>query len=338
MRRMLAALLGTGLALILLAGCAPAGLWRYPRPASVEEPESQPELLTVVLPQEADQILQDAMELLVAKAKDISGGQLLVQVTLAEDPLALYREGAAEAVVLTMDQAAQLEPQLEWLRLPFLFPSWENLLIALSDPEGPVMDGSLDQTMKGEVLGIYYGGSWGLGARSTLYLEEVGLEGMGTLGVAEELPGQEMLRELGAANLVSGSLEEQIQQFDKKELRALEIPLCGESLPQELKCFYPTRHRIDTHWLILQEDTQLSGKGKEYLRQAVSYTIASQNQARTAAEEEWLTFLETLGVEIRSPEADTVFDAGMKYIRDLYKEQPEPFQRMWEKLLPAMQG
>ena len=101
MRRMLAALLGTGLALILLAGCAPAGLWRYPRPASVEEPESQPELLTVVLPQEADQILQDAMELLVAKAKDISGGQLLVQVTLAEDPLALYREGAAEAVVLT---------------------------------------------------------------------------------------------------------------------------------------------------------------------------------------------------------------------------------------------
>lgn len=325
------------LCLALLGGCVPAGLWKYPRPAVPEAAKGEAELLTVVLPQDADQTLQDAMELLTAKAKDVSQGALILNVVFQEDTLALYKDGDADAVLLSDTMAAQLAPELSCTQLPFLYPSREALLTALGDTDGPVRDGALGRSLEGEVLAVYYGGTVGLASRSNLYLDDVGLEGIGVLGVLEGMPGAEMFTRLGARELDQSPALDQVKRFDAKELRAMEVPMGSQFLPSDIKYFYSTGHRVRTFWLLLRDGAELSSGGREHLRQAVSYTIRSQNQARVSQEEVWLAGLMETGIEVREQNPKAVFTAAQKYAKSAYQEELGIPQKLWGKLLPAMQ-
>ena len=327
-------------ALCLMAvGCAPAGLWKYPRAEVPEESPGPPELLEITLPSHGDQTLRDAMDLLTAKAKDISGGRLLLEISFAEDPLELYQSGEREAVMLSDVMVSQLEPALDCLELPFLYPSREDFLTALGDGEGPVKNGRFSQSLLGEVLAVYYGGTAGILSRNNLYLDEVGLESVGTLGFWEgESPeGQALMRHLGVQNLDLGSSQEQQERFSGKQLRAMEFFLDSETIPQEAKYFYYTRHRTRTFWLLLREDASLSEEGREYLRQATAYTIQSQNQARAALEESRADGLSQMGIEVLRIGMPDVFEDAGKYAAENYRAMgfvPE----LWQQMLPAMQG
>lgn len=324
--------------LVLLTACGKSDLWKYPRPVSQEKKErTEAETVTIILPQEADQSLLDAMELLIAKAKDVSEGQLLVEIKQEADPLSLYDNNEEIAALLYDDDVSRLAPILEVVRLPFLYPSFESILTVLSHPNGPLEEEPMVQDLKGEVLAIYYGGSVGLGSRTNLYLDQLGLEGVGALGILENQPGSELFTYLGVEELEQDVLDRQFSSFDAHNLRAIEIPIGYRRLPVELRYFYPTHHRIRTFWLLLGENTSLSKEGRQYLRQAVAYTIHNQNQARLALEEEWLTHLAGGGIEVSRENTQVINNLAFRYLRGEYQKLGFS-QKLWIYLQLAMRS
>lgn len=304
--------------LSLLTACGSYGLWKYPKEQILEQ-DNAIQLVTVALPPDADEVMLDTMEMLAAKAKELSDGHLIIKYAKDKDVLELYQQGSVDAALLWDTDIAKLNGRLTGLTAPFLFQDEEKLFTVLSNPNG-IAGSAAQKQLKGTVLAIYYGGTMGIATRSNQYLAEVGLEGISSLGADKSLLNNSIFEALGTKKIQFLLPEEMKELMEGQELRGMEVPLSG-NFPAEAKYLEVTRHRIRTLWLMCSQDAQLSSQHLSLLQEAVAYTIQSQNDSRNAAEESFLEQLEGSGVSVvRQDYSKALFTQAVKLYRDEYEE------------------
>ena len=300
------------LALALLAGCVPE-LSRYPRASSAPAPELPETVLTMDLPRDAGEAVQAAVGRFAAEVLELSGGAVTIELVPNREPLPALTHGATHLALVETGELVEAEPSLAFLEWPFLFSGPEEYLTAMGAEDGPVRgDPRLAETLGGEVIGLWYGGSAVLLGRGSFY-EEICFSNSG-LGVLEGLGGSSFFTGMG------------------EDLGAEEVHT-GE--PEALlEMLATTRHRTGGLWLVLREGA-VSPEVEEILRAAAAAAPETALEEGLAAEEALLAAAAEGGVRVDSGDYSQLTRASAAYFREHWQELGCP-SRAWEFLDPLL--
>ena len=274
---------------LVIPGCAGLSIGDYPRVEPSAAPQLEEQVLVLALPAGADDILLNMTYLLGAKLSELSQGALSLELRQVEEG-EILGTSIWDLALYTNEDLINADPDLAFLAAPFLFPSRESFLTILSNAQSPVRDNPLlEQQLGGQVIGVYYGGAMGFFCRSRFY-EEIGFSSA-DLGLLESsAPGAQVYQALDglkASTVVLASQEDLMDLAQGQEIKLMEAPR-GAQLPEggwdTFKYYEDTCHRYLGYWLVLGEQVDPALDG--IIRQAVAYTLASQEQERVAAEEE----------------------------------------------------
>lgn len=282
-------LIALSLALLLLCSCGTQNLHmeEYPR----VEPSANypaPQTLTVVLPDDADEVLESMILLLDAKIRELSGGNITLNVTKSSQRLGCTTPW--DLMLYTTDDLVAAREEMAFLTAPFLFPSRETFLTVASQPDGVVRGNvRLQNALEGEIVAVYYGGAMGFLCRGRLY-DEIGfLES--PVGILEdgELGADfyATLPEMEAKSVTVGDNETLRRLIAEEELRYAEAPR-SEPVPDDLtdtvRYYEDTQHRFFAYWLVTA--AHMDPMVQTIICEAASYTISQQNQQRLNYEDD----------------------------------------------------
>ncbi|MEG2088146.1 MAG: hypothetical protein RR022_08080 [Angelakisella sp.] len=266
-------------AVLLLSGCSiPVLKYPYLPPESLA---TQTIALRLVLPEDADELLQNAMTTLEAKALELSGGKIQLSSVTPKDMSASYQDGKAGLYLLNSKQVAALDAQLAFAGMPFLFGDPDKLLAILNDQEGFVSTSPVVRSrLQGTVLGVYYRAPTLL-LNANKHYEELGL--YGGAGVLDQLGASAGFTGLGVESQQEGSQEELLAAFADGTVKLCEI-LPNTVIPPkalaEVKSIELTNHRFDCWWLILRGSDTMDGQTVNILREAFAYTRQQYDDGR----------------------------------------------------------
>ena len=327
------------LVLALLAGCVPE-LSRYPRASSAPAPELPETVLTMDLPRDAGEAVQAAVGRFAAEVLELSGGAVTIELVPNREPLPALTHGATHLALVETGELVEAEPSLAFLEWPFLVSGPEEYLTAMGAEEGPVRgDPRLAETLGGEVLGLWYGGSAVLLGRGSFY-EEICFSNSG-LGVLEGLGGSSfftgMGEDLGAEEVHTGEPEALLEMLADRTVKYTEYPLSAldpAELPEEVHYLETTRHRTGGLWLVLREGA-VSPEVEEILRAAAAAAPETALEEGLAAEEALLAAAAEGGIRVDSGDYSQLTRASAAYFREHWQELGCP-SRAWEFLDPLL--
>lgn len=346
-------LLALLLALSLLGGCAQADLRRYPREEQENDPAGlEEETLRIAMPVDAPQLMWDTLDLLRAKIKELSDGRLKVTVRKAKYPIESYREGQADLYFFTTEEMIQMDDRLSFMTMPFLFPDADTMLTFLNDESGVVRNSTATQTrLRGEILGVYYGGTRAFLNRGRYY-DEVGF--YNNTAILPGHLGENAFIAAGAETLVVGEQEEIFNYLAQSTVKFGEyIP--GTEVPPEtlaqLRNVERTQHQFDGWWLVLSagKSANLSTQSRAVFKEAFAYTVQWEKQLMEADQTSQLDQLQQQIQQLQASESsssdtsersskitpastyDNAKAAMLDYYKDNWQELGIP-QDIWEAL------
>ncbi|MEG1943454.1 MAG: hypothetical protein RR049_06520, partial [Angelakisella sp.] len=187
---------------LMLSGCSTQVI-DYPRASPSSPPAISPLTLDITIPAESNEAVETAVVTLAAKLIELSGGNLRLEVYRAGDIADAMSRGGAGLYLLPSHQVAEADARLEFIEMPFLFGSAEELLTMLNSSDGEVRTSPVTkERLGGEVIGVYYGGTtWFLGKGQ--FYDEMGF--FNSMGVLAGYGGNECFSVLGAENITMGS-------------------------------------------------------------------------------------------------------------------------------------
>ena len=267
---------------LLLGGCVQADLRNYPRQEQEEDPAGlEEETIRIALPVDAPQIMWDTLDLLRAKIKALSDDRLKVTVRKAKYPIESYREGQADLYFFTTQEMVQMDDRLAFVQMPFLFSDADVMLTFLNDKSGVVRSSRATQTrLRGEILGVYYGGARVMLNRGRYY-DEVGF--YNTAAVLPDHLGEDAFIAAGAETLVIGTQEEIFSALASTTVKLGEyipgVPVPEETLSR-IKSVERTEHQFDGWWLVLSagKSASLSTQSRAIFEEALAYTVQWEKQ------------------------------------------------------------
>lgn len=284
-------LIGLCLTLALLAGCmSPAGLVN----PALESPT--PAAVTLWLPRDADEVLEQAASLLAQKAQELSNNSLTVTVEHADDPYASMADGLA---FVSLTRLGQAESRLTMLSRPFFFNSASQLELSLNSPRSQRL---LERLLPrcGNVVGALYGGSMNLLTTKKFY-DELGVE---TYSVSLQDPGcYNLFQTLKARTVALQSFQEGLAQTADKSVTALEIrfPQLAQVTVENVKLnFIPTRHYLYAHVLLAGDELtqRLSPHQMAAIEEAFAYVLPKSWELRGEYEAKQLLDAKDRGVVV----------------------------------------
>lgn len=324
------------LALCLLAGCGP-DLRGYPRVELASRVMAE-QTLTIDVPREADPLTVSAVTQLCAAVMELSGGAVTLNPIYSNSPANALQGGATNLALMESGDLIEADPSMSFLEWPFLLEGPEQYLTVMGAEDGPVRgSGSLREALGGEVIGLWYGGRYGILSRGTFY-EEIGFSGS-TLGVLSGLSGsgyfsaQSIGADQGAAAVVTGGPEKLLDLLAGAGVKSLEYPLWqldGEAFPEGVKYVEDTGHRVRGLWLVLGTGT-VDQETADLLRAAAAYVPQPAREARAGAEASLLEAMTAADIQVRQGEYTALHHAAREYFRKSYRDLGCS-QRSWERL------
>lgn len=320
---------------LLLAGCGGPDLRSYPQ-VEPSVKTTAPRTVTLDVHREADPLTEDTVNQLAAALLDVSGGAVTLEVVCSENPAAALENGSAQLALLTNRDILEAEPGLSFLDWPFFWDSPEQWLTVMG-AEGGLVRGSrsLEESLGGRILGVWYGGRVSLLCRGTFY-DEIAFSGAG-FGAMAGAGGSGFFGDIGedlqAEEVVAGEPEELDELLAAGEIRFLERPLLEvdpDDLPEALKSIEDTGHRYQGCWLVLGRDF-LTPELEPLLKAAAAYLPEQAFTDRRRAEEERLLELEEAGLKVRREEHYTLERAAREYFRRT-REELGCSDKVWEEL------
>lgn len=300
-------------ALCMLCGCSSADFAKYP---AASDSAAEAQTLTLLLRDDCDPLLADAMAKLADKAAELSSGTVLVEIKTTADPLAGYLSGG-DSALLTLTDVISLDADCSFAEYPFFFITRELFQTYMNSPAG-WSSGLLSTVLEGEVAAVFSAGSAGILSKTELAMQE-DFSGADIALIAWP-GGSDLFRLMGAKSITPSAAGQPQELLESGEVQQAEVYAAELTGTYGASYYYATRHRFVICWLTLRTSgaDAPSAYAADIFREAVAEITPALDEAVVLRDSDALDKLALSGVTVVAGDYTELYYAASDVYRDRF--------------------